>query len=37
MVFVCKVLYKYCSDNHILEKRTKQSDSFDTDNVMKLR
>lgn len=37
MVFLCKVLYKYLSDNHILEQQSKQIDSFDMDNAMKLR
>lgn len=37
MVSLCEVLSKHLSDNHILEKRTKQMHSFDMDNVMKLR
>lgn len=37
MVSLCKVLYKHLSDNHVLEKRIKQMDSFDMANVMKLR
>lgn len=37
MVSLCKVLCKCLSDNHILEKTTKQIDNFDKDNVMKLR
>lgn len=37
MVSLCKALYKHLSDNHILEKKPKQMDSFDMANVMKLR
>lgn len=32
-----KYYMKHCSDYHILEKRTKQIDSFDMDNGIKLR
>lgn len=37
MVSWSKVLCKHLSDDHILEKKTKQMDSLDPDNVMNLR